>query len=198
MRQAATPGMGRAARWLREYLPDSNPLRRTTDRAQAAIVGLLLMVFLAAAPLAAILASSWPNGPRPVDLQTRYHVAAVLLADAPRPIAYGYGGAVDLFARARWATPAGTMRTGEIPVTAGDKAGRTVMVWIDAAGGVAGPPVRAAAGEPLAALAAVLLVGAIVVGAGKLGCWLLDRRRLAAWDADWRSTEPQWSFRRLQ
>ena len=72
------------------------------------------------------------------------------------------------------------------------------MVWIDAAGGLAGPPVHAATGQPLASVAAVLLVGAVVVCAGKLGCWLLDRRRLAAWDADWRATEPLWSFRRLQ
>ena len=66
MRQAAIPGMSRAARWLREYVPDRNPLRRASDRAQAAIIGLLLMVFLAAAPLAAILAGSWADGPRPV------------------------------------------------------------------------------------------------------------------------------------
>jgi hypothetical protein len=26
--------------------------------------------------------------------------------------------------------------------------------------------------------------------------WLLDRRRLAAWDARWAVTEPQWSGRR--
>ena len=198
MRQAAIPGMSRTARWLREYLPDHNPLRRTTDRAQAAIIGLLLLVFLAVAPLAAILASSWTSGPRSVAQQTRYHVAAVLLAGAPRPIAYGYGGAVDLVARAKWATPAGTMRTGEIPVAAGEKAGRTVMIWIDAAGGLAGPPVKAAPDQPLASAAGVLLVGAVVVCAGKLGCWLLDRRRLAAWDADWAATEPLWSFRRLQ
>ena len=198
MRQAAIPGMSRAARWLREYLPDRNPLRRTSDRAQATIIGLLLMVFLAAAPLAAILAGSWADGPRPVAQQTRYHVAAVLLAGAPRPIAYGYGGAVDLLARAKWATPAGTLRTGEIPVALGEKAGRTVMIWIDAAGRLAGPPVHAAADQPLASVAAVLLVGAVVVCAGKLGCWLLDRRRLAAWDAGWVATEPLWSFRRLQ
>jgi len=198
MRQAATPGMSPAARWLREYLPDRNPLRRTTDRARTAVIGLLLLVFLAAAPLASILASSWSSGPRSVAQQTRYHVAAVLLAGPPRPIADGYGGAVDLLARASWASPAGTMRSGEIPVAAGEKAGHTVMIWIDAAGGLAGPPARAATNQPLASVAAVLLVGAVVVVAGKLGCWLLDRRRLAAWDADWDATEPLWSFRRLQ
>ena len=197
MTQAAIPGMSRTARWLREYLPDRNPLRRTTDRAQAIIVGLLLMVFVAAAPLAAILASSWTSGPRPVAQQTRYHVAAVMLRGAPRPIAYGYG-AVDLLARAEWATPAGPLRTGEIPVAAGEKAGQRVMIWIDAAGRLAGPPFRSAPDQPLASIAAVLLVGAAVVCAGKAGCWLLDRRRLAAWDAAWRATEPLWSFRRLQ
>lgn len=67
----------------------------------------------------------------------------MLLAGAPRPIAYDYGG-VDLFARAKWTTPAATLRTGEIPVTAGEKAGHTVMGWIDAAGGLAGPPVHGA------------------------------------------------------
>jgi len=183
---------------LREYLPDRNPLRRASDRAQATIVGVLVIAFLAAAPLAAITANSWTDGPREVAQQTRYHVAAVLLAGAPRPIGYRYPGTADLFAPARWATPAGTLRTGEIPVTAGDKAGRTVMVWIDAAGGPAAPPVRGSREQPLTSMAAVLVVGAVVLCAGKLGCWLLDRRRLAAWEADWRTTEPLWSFRRLQ
>ena len=198
MTRAVTPNMSRTARWLREYLPDRNPLRRAIDRAQATIVGLLLMAFLAVAPLAAIRASTWTNGPHPVAQQTRYHVAAVLLASVPRPVEYGYGGAVDLFARARWATPAGTLRTGEIQVSGGEKAGHTLMIWIDAAGRPAGPPVHGGREQPLASLAAVLVVAAVMMCTGKLGCWLLDRRRLAAWDADWRTTEPLWSFRRLQ
>ena len=118
MRQAAIPRPGRVPGWLREYLPDRNPLRRASDRTQATIIGVLVIVFLAAAPLAAITANSWTDGPREVAPQTRYHVAAVLLAGAPRPIGYRYPGTADLFAPARWATPAGTLRTGQIPVTA--------------------------------------------------------------------------------
>ena len=196
MRQAAITRTGVTARWIRGYAPDRNPLRRTTDLAEAIIIGVLLLAFLAAAPLAAILASTWANGSRPVADETRYHVPAVLLASAPRPIVYGFGGQTDIFARARWATPAGTVRTGEIQVLPGEKAGRTVMIWIDASGRPSSPPARGGQDRPLLWLTAVLTVGALLLCTGKLARWMLDRRRMDAWDADWRATEPLWSSRR--
>jgi len=74
-----------------------------------------------------------------------------------------------------------------------------VAVWVDAAGRVTGPPVTLSQVRGVAALAAALaciVVGFLVVCAGLLTRSMLGQRRLAAWDADWRATEPQWTGRR--
>ena len=36
-------------------------------------------------------------------------------------------------------------------------------------------------------------LGGFLLGAGALGLQALDRRRLEAWDAEWRGTGPRWS-----
>ena len=59
-----------AWRWLRGvrgWWPDRNPLRRRCDRAEAALVTLLVAVFVASAPLLALLAGrqAHDGGPRP-------------------------------------------------------------------------------------------------------------------------------------
>lgn len=38
-----------------------------------------------------------------------------------------------------------------------------------------------------------LVLGLILLGAGFSVHVMLGRRRLAAWDADWQVTEPQWT-----
>jgi hypothetical protein len=71
---------------------------------------------------------------------------------------------------------------------------------MDASGRPTGPPLQAAQVADRAALAVMLapLVPAILLlAAWKLARRELDRRRSAAWDADWRATEPQWTSRRL-
>jgi hypothetical protein len=40
-----------------------------------------------------------------------------------------------------------------------------------------------------------MAVAGLLAALGLLGRWVLDRRRLAAWDARWRSTGPQWTGR---
>jgi hypothetical protein len=47
-----------------------------------------------------------------------------------------------------------------------------------------------------AVLAAVVALGYLLPCLGLLACGVLGRRRLAAWDADWRATEPRWTRRR--
>jgi hypothetical protein len=44
-----------------------------------------------------------------------------------------------------------------------------------------------------AALLAVIVLALVLAGAGLAVRYLLDRRRLAAWDAQWRATGPKWS-----
>jgi hypothetical protein len=158
-----------------------------------------IAVFVLLGPLVAWGASWWMHG----DIAAVRHterswrpVPAVLLQAAPGPLMSDHGANTWLtWERARW-TVAGTRRAGEIPAAAGTSAGSTVPVWLDRAGHVRTPPLTAgqasdrvlvAASIALAALA-VLLAGLIL-----LGRRVLNRRRIASWEADWRAVGPQWS-----
>jgi hypothetical protein len=193
MRQRLAVVVARAARAVRGLWPDRNPLRRTIDRLEAAIVGGLAVAFLAGAPLAAAAAAhaAYSYGGRGADW---HRVPAVLLATAPT---YGYAGYQPMVP-ARWIARNGMRRTGAVPAPPGVQAGGTVMVWVDAAGHQTGPPlppVQVRSQAALAALLAPLIVGMIMLWAGQLAHGVLDRRRLAGWDAAWRATEPQWTRR---
>jgi hypothetical protein len=69
-------------------------------------------------------------------------------------------------------------------------------VWVDAAGRPAEPPPRHSQVEGqavMAAMAAVFALAILLGGAGFFARHGADRRRLAAWDAEWRATGPNWS-----
>ena len=185
---------------VRRLWPDRNPLRRPADRAEFAVVALLLVAFLAGVPLTAVATVRWAaaSGLRTERAQAGWHqVSAVLLHDAPAP-----AGSLSFpvpwpQVLARWASPAGP-RTGMLDVRPGTRAGSTVEVWIDRSGRLTGAPVEAAdlARRVLvAALAApvALLVMLLVLWA--YAGIFLDWRRMAAWDSDWAVTEPQWTGR---
>ena len=199
MRQRLAVGAAGAGRAVRGLWPDRNPLRRTLDRVEAAIVAGLAIAFLAGAPVAAATAATGAAaiGARTVQAQRSWHhVPAVLLADVPRS-GYGRSGPV---ARATWAAPRGRARTGTVSAPPGARAGRTVLVWADASGQLAkAPPLRLAQVNDqavLAAVAAVVVLGYLLPCLGLLACGVLGRRRLTAWDADWQATEPRWTRRR--
>ena len=128
---------------------------------------------------------------------SRRQVPAVLLARAPPYASGGYGAGPEVMAR--WPVPGRAARTGEVPPPAGAKAGTTVMVWIDTSGRLTGLPLSHASVVARAALAAGLApaaLGLLLLCAGTLAHRALDKRRLAAWAADWRATGPQWTSRR--
>jgi len=204
MRQSrATRPRPPRALWLRERWPDHNPLRRTSDRVEAAIFAAALILFLAGAPLLALFAWHWADGAA-LRVQQRqqaawHQVSAVLLANARPVVDIGYGGLAGSEVPARWTAPDGTARTGDVPAPASAQAGRTVRIWVDQSGALTGPPLRAEQATSQAALASVLAVfvlGTVLVCAMSLAVHLLDRRRLAAWAADWRSTGPRWNSHR--
>ena len=195
------------SRWLRRLArglwPDRNPLRRRCDRAEAVIVAGLLAGFLAGAPVAALAAGHWAYTANlrteHAQQATRQQVPAVLLTGAPAPLYPVHAASVPRRALARWAAPDGTPHTGLITVAAGAAAGRAVMVWTDASGRLHGAPLRhdkVTARAVLAAIGGSILVGLVLIGAGVLAHRVLDRRRLAAWEADWSVTGPHWTSRR--
>ena len=193
MRRRSAAAAARVVRVARGLRPDRNPLRRAVDRVEAIAVAGLAVAFLAGAPVAALAAGhiAYSIGSRTASAQqAAWHRApAVLLAAVPA------AGNDDNQVPASWTAPDGTRHTGPVPAPPGTKAGRTVMVWITADGQLAGTPLQFSQVWGLVVLAAglaPLAVGVIVLCAGQLAHLALDRRRLAAWDADWRATEPLW------
>ena len=186
---------------MRRLRPDRNPLRRTADRVEAAIMAGLLVVFLAVVPLAALAAAGQvaASGMRAERAQARWRqVPAVLLQDAPEPAHALSQASLEPLVRARWTAPGGPPREGEVYAPGGARAGTTVMVWTDGSGRLEGAPVQRAdvtVLEAFAALAAAALAATVVVVTGFLARRSLDRRRLAAWDAEWSRTGPQWTGR---
>jgi hypothetical protein len=199
--------IGRLARtgWLtrlaRRLWMGNSRLRRRVDRIEAWITGGLIAAFLVGAPLAFIAAGRWvqQGGLREQRAQQSWHqVPAMVLRTAPAQPQFELGLPWNTTALvlARWAGPGGSDRVGQVPVKAGTTAGQTVPVWVDRAGLPTSPPIlpselvkRVIGAEALTPPAlAVLLLGV---------AWLvrlvMDRRRLAGWEAGWASIGPRWS-----
>jgi len=198
------PRMGWLTRLARRLWMSNNRLRRRTDRIEAWITAGLIVVFLAGAPLAWFGAGRWAEQAvvREQHAQQSWHqVAAVLLKTAPPEPQFEFGLPWDpvVMVLAHWMGPDGKDRIGQIPVKAGTWAGRTVRVWVDTLGRPTGPPLpssvlaeRVTSAKTLAPAALALLL----LGLAWLVRRVMDRRRLAAWEADWALTGPRWTRRR--
>jgi hypothetical protein len=195
MIEQATPQAGRLRRRLREFWPDRNPLRRRWDRAEAVILGGLLAAFVVGGTLAALIAGRCAYDgalhARHAELAACRQVPAVLLATAS-----GQESGFYASAKARWIAPNGARRTGEVTALAGSPAGTTVKVWVDKAGRLVDPPLQPSQVQGQGVLAAVLSVMTLAMvlwGAGLAAHSAADRRRMAAWDDEWRAIGPKWS-----
>ncbi|MBV9094900.1 MAG: hypothetical protein JO132_13675 [Streptosporangiaceae bacterium] len=189
------------ARGARGHRLDRNPLRRRSDRFETAVLGVLIAAFLAGAPFAVRAAGrlTYAVFLREQRAQSAWHqVQATLLQAAPPWNGYANAAGAAPETPIRWRAPGGHLRTGYIFVPSG-AAGSTVLVWVNRAGWLTNPPLRGsqvAACADMAETAAVtgLAVAAIIVGWAARRA--LDRRRMAAWDADWLATGPRWTPRR--
>jgi hypothetical protein len=194
----------RLARGARLLGFDRNPLRRRTDRIEAVIRLAALVLLLAAVPMATLAAGREADhlALRQAHAQQAadHKVTAVLLQQAPATgIPDPYTSVQMTWVPARWQLPGQPARTGQVLAPAGARAGSTVTAWIDASGSVTSPPPdhRAIAGDVcIAALVTCLVTTILVLGSSALVLRALNRRRLSAWDAEWRVTGPRWSGHR--
>ena len=192
--------LARCARWLGL---DRNPLRRKTDRIEVAIRLATVILFLAV-PIAIIAVGRQADhlALRQAYAQraAEHQVSAVLLQPAqatgvPDP----FSSIQMTYVLARWQPPGRTPRSGHVLAPAGTRAGSTVTIWIDASGAVTFPPPdhRDIVGDvTIAAVVTGLVASVFLLGSNALARRALDRRRLRAWDAEWRATGPLWSGRR--
>jgi len=193
------PGSTWLGRLLRGRRLDRNALRRGSDRAETAVLGMLLASFLAGAPFAAHAAGSWTYAASTREAQAQQaslHQVPATLLQAPTPLAITEGGSE---AQARWRAPDGQVRTGQVFVLSAAPEGSRVTVWINQAGQLTDSPLRhsqVTGRMYLSEALAVAALAAALITVGVAARWALDRRRLAAWDAEWLSAGPRWSPRR--
>lgn len=192
------------ARHTRRLGFDRNPLRRRTDRIEVAIRLATMILLLVAVPIAAIAVGRQADhlALREAHAQqaAEHQVTAVLLEQAqatgvPDP----YTSVQLTYVLARWQPSGGPPRSGRVLAPAGTHAGSTVTIWVDASGAVASPPPdrREIAGDvTIAAVVTGLVASLLLLGSNTLARRVLDRRRLNAWDAEWRATGPRWSGHR--
>lgn len=199
MRRSRRPQAAWLSRLARGLIPDRNPLRRWTDRLEAALFAALFAMLLVAAPLLAIAASGWEHGlsrhEMRVQQTTWHHVRATLLEDAQDSGAYP---AMMTEAVVRWTEPGGRVLTATARVPENAKTGSVIWIWTDPAGQLV-TPLRPSDIEIRDGLAAAGMVLVLATGAGFAALAIrrtLNRRRLAAWGIDWRATEPRWNARR--
>ena len=190
----ATP----AGRFVRGRRFDRNPLRRPADRAETVVLAVLLAAFLVGAPLAALASGSWAHAiaqrAELAQAAARRQVAAVVLTAAGAS-AVGSPNLTSVTS-ARWTAPDGMVVTGELPVPLGTRAGATVRVWTTRDGQLTSMPMGqaqvaylAGLGEMAGAATVALLLALVEVLARRS----LDKRRMAAWEADWQTTGPRWT-----
>jgi hypothetical protein len=178
---------------------DHNPLRRRYDLIAAWLTPAAIAVFLVLGPIVAIGAIAVANGGIAAARQegrALHPVPAVLQQAVPGPLMTDGGANSWLtWVHARWLVD-GQLRAGLVPVTSGTRAGATVPVWLDQSGRVQPPPLTGAQARDrviTAAAAALAALAVVLAGLGLAGRSMLDRRRLAAWEAAWRRTGPRWS-----
>jgi hypothetical protein len=177
---------------------DGNPLRRRIDKVAACLAALLLAVFLIGAPVLSMAAARWVGHAAAAGQRAARswrQVPAVLLRGAPPAVGGAFGTS---WVPARWTAPDGHQQAGRIPVSTGLAAGRTVQLWVDTAGSPTGPPPHngvPAVGEALTALLATAALGAVLGWLAGAGRWILDRHRLADWEAAWAAVGPEWTWR---
>lgn len=182
-----------------------NPLRRASDRIEAATTFLVIMTMLLLVPWVGwrTAETTYRNEVRASapDRQRRFHVAAVLLADAVLPRAEagadGQPAPTTVPAPVRWTGPDGAVHTGMAPASVGSRERSTVEIWVDENGSVVDPKdhLNPALDAVVLALAAMVGLGAGLFSAYRIVVWRLNRRRLRSWQAQWLVVEPRWSRR---
>jgi hypothetical protein len=163
------------------------------------VLVLLVAAFLIGAPFAALATGAWMHGmARQAQLAqeaSRRPVTAVVLAVTPAPAG---DQPLPSQAQARWTAPNGQVVTHEVPVPRDTAVGAKLTVWSELTGDFTTAPLldsqvasQTLTGQVLGIVASV----GVLAMAGGVALWTFNKRRMAAWDADWHATGPRWSTR---
>ena len=189
------------SRVIRGARPDRNPLRRGVDRLETGLLVGLFVALAAVTPFAARLAghASYVSSlhERQEQVATRHEVKAVLSEDAGAVT--GYSLSAYVLTQAAWTSFGGVARSGDVPAAPGTPKGTAITVWTDANGYLDSPPLalsEVASQADAATIGVVVAAGVLYITAAAAIRQLANRRRMAAWDADWVTTAPMWNRQR--
>ncbi len=188
--------------WLRQFRgvrPDRNPLRRRIDRTETYLLTGLFAAAAAAAPGTAIAVGhvvyDAARNAQQEQLGTRHQVPATLTQAAPATVS-GYEVSATVLTPASWTSVTGVHRSGDVLAQTGSPKGTVVPVWASADGSLVSPPLTDAQVSTEADVATIGAIAGVVVlfiGAAGTAHYVMYRRRLAAWEADWLVTSRTWN-----
>jgi len=188
-------------RVLRGLRPDRNPLRRTCDRVETYLLAGLFLASAAAAPFAAQAASRAAYAGALRAQQEQLATRHLVPAELTQVTAVSNAGDLSAYVpvQATWTSVTGVRRAGQLVAQAGSKVGSTVTIWTDAAGNLVTPPLldsQVAGQGDMAAVGVVSGLGALYLCEVAIVRRVVNRRRMAAWDADWVVTARVWNRQR--
>ncbi len=186
----------RAIRGLR---PDRNPLRRRSDRLETYLLAGLFVAAAVGAPFAAQAAghAAYVRALHAEQAQqASSHQVRAVLTQAAGTSMNGYSLGSDVPVQATWTSVTKVKRTGQVLAPAGSPKGSAVTIWTDDAGNLTNPPLQPSqvnGQSDLAALGAITGVGVLYLSGTMVARRVLNKRRMAAWAADWEVTARAWN-----
>lgn len=185
-----------ARRAIRAFVPRPSALRRTSDRVQVLARWVLLVAGLLVVPVALAAGSAVTAKLAPqvaAQRADRHQVVAEVLTVPDVGTESGPDVAVEGRAPVRWIAADGTVRVAVVTMPATARPGDPETLWVDRQDRPTVAPMTTS--YPAAQgffTTATILLGDLFVSLGLLAAlrWVLDRRRLRAWDAAWRRFTP--------
>ncbi len=163
-----------------------DPLVRTTDRIEALVLVLAVVVSLLSAPIAAAVGTAVYDSSRHIYAEHAHtrHTVNATVTDVPVSQQILRTGTTTV--SARW-TVAGTEHTGAVKAQSTTKPGDTIEIWVDNNGAqvpAPTPTTRAAAEAAVGALVLWIIVAAFAATLFTVTQAACDRIRFAGWQHD--------------
>jgi hypothetical protein len=163
-----------------------DPLVRTTDRIEALVFVLALVVSLLAAPIAAAVGTAVYDSRRHIYAEQAHtrHTVAATVTDVPTPQQILRTGTTTV--SARW-TAAGAEHTGTVKAQPPVNTGDTVEIWVDSNGAqvtAPTPTTRTAVEAAMGALVIWICVAATAATVFTVTRAVCDRIRFSRWQHD--------------
>jgi hypothetical protein len=183
--------------WRHVYL-SRNPLARSWDRFEAAVLTGVVVGALFALPLAAVAGSNTYAQQMAVSAAqraARHPATATLLTNAPLAMIGGPIRNPTTMVKAR-VLDRGVERIALVKATPGTPAGTTIQIWLTGSGNRAPTPKTATDAVITAVLAGLFVwLGMVILLAAVFWNtrWRLDRLRAAQWDREWALMSRQWT-----